>query len=89
LEAMACGIPVVLGSTRYDYVNWFVNEENVLLVRDDPESIGHSIIRIISDNELKRKLVHNAFEHVRKYHNSSNTRIRFTKIVRELLSNRE
>lgn len=85
LEAMACGIPVVLGSTRYDYVSWFVNEGNVLLVSGNPESIAQSIIRITSDNELKRKLVLNAFEHVKKYHNSSNTRIQFTKIVKELL----
>jgi glycosyltransferase involved in cell wall biosynthesis len=89
LEAMACGIPVILGSTRYDYVNWFVNEENVLMARGDPESIAQSIIRITSNNELKREIVHNAFEHVKKYHNSSNTRIHLTKIIRELLSNRE
>jgi glycosyltransferase involved in cell wall biosynthesis len=87
LEAMACWIPVILGSTRYDYVNWFVNEKNVLMVRGDPESIANSIIRITSDDELKRKLVNNAFEHVKKYHNSSNTKIHFTEIVRGLLSN--
>jgi len=89
LEAMACEVPVILGSTRYDYADWFVNEENVILVRGDPENLAHSVIRIMSDNELKRKLVHNALEHVRKYHNSSSTRVHFTKLIRDLLSNRE
>jgi len=89
LEAMACEVPVIMGSTRYDYADWFANEENVILVRGDPENLAHSVIRIMSDNELERKLVHNALEHVRKYHNSSSTRVHFTKLIRDLLSNRE
>lgn len=87
LEAMACGIPVILGYTCYDYANWLVNQERAILVTGEPKTVADAIVRVMSDNKLERKLVLNALDYVRKYHNSSSAKVHFTKIVRELLSN--
>ncbi len=87
LEAMACGVPVILGYTCYDYANWFINEDNAMLVRGEPRTIVHAILRILSDNKLKRRIVFNALRDVRKHHDSSCTKAHFAKIIKELLSN--
>jgi len=87
LEAMACGLPVVVGSTKYGWKEWFVDGENALVVRSDSQSIAKAIDQLVSDKELMDKLVANGIRHVRECHDSSKTKTQFTVIVRRLLEN--
>lgn len=59
LEAMACGVPVVMtddgGSTEYA-----VHEENALIVEPrDPAALREQILRVKEDRELRTRLVEN------------------------------
>jgi len=87
LEAMACGLPVIIGSTRFGWKEWFVDGENALVVRGDSQGIAEAIVRVTSDDELRGQLVENGEMYVRKYHNSSRTKEQFTAIVEQLLKN--
>jgi glycosyltransferase involved in cell wall biosynthesis len=84
LEAMACGLPVILSSTQFGCSKWFVNGENALLVKGDHESIASALEELIRDDHLRRKLIANAMRFVRKNHDSSKTRRRFVSIYQML-----
>jgi len=85
LEAMACGLPTIVGSTRYGWKEWFTNEENALIVESDPQSIAEAVDQLISNEPLRSKLTVNGVRYVRECHDSSKTKIQFTAIVRQLL----
>ena len=87
LEAMACGLPVIIGSTKFGWKEWFVDGENALVVRGDSQGIAEAIVRVTSDDKLRGRLIENGEMYVRKYHNSSRTKQQFTTIVKELLRN--
>jgi glycosyltransferase involved in cell wall biosynthesis len=87
LEAMACGLPVIIGSTRFGWKEWFVDGENALVVRGDSQGIAEAIVQVTSDDELRGRLVENGELYVRKYHDSSRTKEQFTAIVEQLLKN--
>jgi glycosyltransferase involved in cell wall biosynthesis len=87
LEAMACGLPVVIGSTKFGWKEWFVDGENALIVGSGSQSIAQAIVRLMSDGKLRGKLVENGEMYVRKHHNSSRTKQQFTTIVEQLLKN--
>jgi glycosyltransferase involved in cell wall biosynthesis len=87
LEAMACGLPIIIGSTRFGWKEWFADGENALVVRSDSRSIAEAIVRLTSDDELRGKLIENGEIYVRKHHNSSRTKQQFTAIVKQLLKN--
>jgi len=60
-EAMEFGIPVIAST----FIN---NEINGLLVKEkDPKAIASAITRIISDNELKKRIVENSKETVKEF----------------------
>ena len=80
LEAMACGLPVILSSTQFGWSKWFVDGENVLLVKGDPESIVSAIEKLMRHSQLRHRLVENAMGYVKKNHDSSKTRQRFVSI---------
>jgi glycosyltransferase involved in cell wall biosynthesis len=65
LEAMACGVPVILTDTcgKMDYA---VDGENCLLI---PRHVGHAMLAIkrLQDPKLKEKLIKNGLETVKKY----------------------
>lgn len=84
LEAMACGIPVIVGSTRYGWKEWSIDGENALIVGGDPKSIAKAINLFISNEELRNKLIVNGVRYVREYHDSSKTKTKFSAIVRQL-----
>lgn len=87
LEAMACGLPAIVGSTRYSWKEWFIDGENSLIVKSGPQSIAEAVDQLISNEELRNKLIVNGLKHVREYHDSSKTKTQFIAIVQQLLKN--
>jgi glycosyltransferase involved in cell wall biosynthesis len=60
LEAMACGTPVISnGATAMPEV---IGDAGLLLDRPSPEAIADAMERLISDNDLRRRLVERGFE---------------------------
>jgi glycosyltransferase involved in cell wall biosynthesis len=84
LEAMACGLPVILASTNYSCQESFKNEENALVVSGHSEAIAEAIDRLVSDNQLRSALIINGQEYVRTHHDSSKTCKYFTEAVKRL-----
>ncbi len=58
LEAMAAGVPVV--STSIGCEGLEVEDGENILVRDDPKEFARQVCRLISDEELRQKIVVNA-----------------------------
>jgi len=59
LEAMACGLPVI--GTNVTGINEVIKDgENGILCDTDPDSIRQAIIRLMEDEELKKRLGRNA-----------------------------
>ena len=69
LEAMSCELPVVLSNTAG--IELYVeNEVNGLIYNgDDSNSLANAIIKLIEDEELRKKLGENAREYVIKNQN--------------------
>jgi len=66
-EAMESGLPVIATSVG-GIVDIVKNEENGLLVEQkDPKSIAHAIDRIISDRELKKRIIQNSKNTVNEF----------------------
>jgi len=65
MEAMACGCSVVVGKvTGYD--EYIENEKNALVVEQgDVEGAKKSIRRLLSDNDLRKKLIVGGYETVK------------------------
>ena len=67
LEAMAAGVPVIggnVGGTK----ELIQNEENGLLVNpNDHKKIASSIIRLLENNVLRKKIIENGYKTIKKY----------------------
>lgn len=85
LEAMSCGVPVILASTHYSCQESFKHEENVLIVSGNAESIATAVDRLASDNLLRSRLITVGQTYVEECHDSSKTKEHFTEIVKQLL----
>jgi glycogen(starch) synthase len=67
LEAMASGCPCIVADTG-GLREVVVHEEGGLRFRaDDPQALAEVAIRVLSDDELGRRLVADAYEHVRRF----------------------
>jgi glycogen(starch) synthase len=67
LEAMASGCPCIVADTG-GLREVVVHEEGGLRFRaDDPAALAEVAIRVLSDDELGRRLVADAYEHVRRF----------------------
>jgi glycogen(starch) synthase len=67
LEAMASGCPCIVADTG-GLREVVVHEEGGLRFRaDDPDALAEVAIRVLSDDELGRRLVADAYEHVRRF----------------------
>jgi glycogen(starch) synthase len=67
LEAMASGCPCIVADTG-GLREVVVHEEGGLRFRaDDPDALADVAIRVLSDDELGRRLVADAYEHVRRF----------------------
>jgi glycosyltransferase involved in cell wall biosynthesis len=86
LEAMACGLPTIIASTKYSYQESFKNEKIALIVKGGSMDIADAIDRVISDRHLRDTLVANAQKYVRDWHDCSKTKDRFTEIINQLVS---
>ena len=60
LEAMAMKIPIV--STSVGCEGLEVENEKHLLIRDDPKEFAQAVLRLLSDEDLRNRLVKNAYE---------------------------
>src|SRR3984885_9911051 len=67
LEAMASGCPCIVADSGC-LREVVVHEEGGLRFRaDDPDALAEVAIRVLSDDELGRRLVADAYEHVRRF----------------------
>jgi L-malate glycosyltransferase len=66
LEAMACGVPVV--ASDLESVREIVrhDETGLLVPVDDPQAVAAAVIRILSDQALRERIVSQALEFVRR-----------------------
>jgi glycosyltransferase involved in cell wall biosynthesis len=64
-EAMAHGLPVV--TTTIGAEEWLIDRENAMIA-DSPEKFSNAVIELMSDNNLYRKIQHNAIEHIEKHY---------------------
>ena len=62
IELMACGCPVV--SNRGENVEWFLNEDVAILSDPNPESLGASLVKILSDDKERLELRQRALNYV-------------------------
>jgi glycosyltransferase involved in cell wall biosynthesis len=66
IEAMASGIPVI--ATNIPAVkNIITNEETGLLVHQSPKELANAIVRLATDTTLRKNIIKNGLENVKKY----------------------
>jgi glycosyltransferase involved in cell wall biosynthesis len=65
-EAMAHGLPVVTTSIGAEGMG-LIDRENAMIA-DSPEKFSNAVIELMSDNDLYRKIQHNAMEHIEKHY---------------------
>ena len=66
-EAMKSGLPVI-GSSVGGITDVIKNEVNGLLVEEkNPKALANAIERIISDEELRKKIIENSQETVKEF----------------------
>ena len=66
LEMMSIGIPIIttkIGSSGID------NSSQCLIIKDNEEDIVNSILELIKNIDLRKKIGHNAIEYIRQNHN--------------------
>lgn len=85
LEAMACGLPVVIGSAKFGLKDWVFGSETALVVDSDSRSLADAIDLLVSNTELKRTLIDNSEIFIKKYHDSSQTKKHFVAMIESLL----
>jgi len=85
LEAMACGVPVI--STKWKGCEDIYRDmENCLLVPiNDEEKLALAIERVMSQRELKEKLVRNGFDLVEKFKAESVIK-KYNKAINEVMA---
>jgi glycosyltransferase involved in cell wall biosynthesis len=67
LEAMACGVPVVLTDSR-GIREFAVNGENCLMVPiRDPKALADAILRVLTDEELATRIAANGLQTASRY----------------------
>lgn len=86
LEAMACGLPVILASTDFSCQDVFKDGENSIIVSGSSKSIAVAIDRLVVDAQLRSKVAENGQKYIKSCHNSSNTRRLFANFVEHLIS---
>ncbi len=84
LEAMACGVPILLSSNEFGCSSWFIHRENAMLVEGDSKSIVEAIDELIVEKSLKERLIDNALKFIKKYHDSSKTKRKFAQLYKNL-----
>jgi glycosyltransferase involved in cell wall biosynthesis len=65
-EAMAHGLPVVTTSIGAEGMG-LIDRENAMIA-DIPEKFSNAVVELMLDNNLYRKIQHNAIEHIEKYY---------------------
>lgn len=86
LEAMACNTAMVLGEIPA-YQGWLRDEEEALLVPvRDYESLSNAIVRLLQDEDLRRKLSRNASSLVREQFNKEIWMERAEQLYQTLIS---
>jgi len=65
LEAMACGIPII--STTVPAVPEVVEDSGILIPPKKPELLAERILEVLRNDELRRRLIQNGLERVKRY----------------------
>lgn len=86
LEAMACGVPVIVNKAG-GAVAEVVGDAGIVLEKNDPETVYEAIVKIFSDETLERKLRKAALERA-KIFRWEQTAKQTLEIYRELAVNR-
>jgi glycosyltransferase involved in cell wall biosynthesis len=80
LEAISSGIPVI-GTNVGGIPDIIKNNKTGLLVEQkNSKELSKAIIKMISDNKLRKKLQYNAYQHIKEVYNWKNIGERFTKV---------
>lgn len=67
LEAMACGKPIVISDAKMSASRFFVEGNGFLFKTHDHKDLAHQILKLVTDEELRKKLGEVSFEKSKQY----------------------
>jgi glycosyltransferase involved in cell wall biosynthesis len=85
IDYMACGKPVVT-SKDFPEIERIVNDSNggILVNHDDPKQIAEAVIKLLNDDDLRRKMGQNARSYIERNHSWKSFEKRLLGIYRDL-----
>lgn len=87
LQALAVGTPVVATSIACQALQ--VKDGEHLLVADEPEEYADAVIRLLMDNNLRKKISFNARQYVEQHHNWQQIGDRLEQIYIDTINNHQ
>jgi len=67
LEAMACGKPIIVSDAEMSASRFFVDGNGFLFKTKDPEDLAHQTLKLITDENLRKKMGMVSFEKSKNY----------------------
>jgi glycosyltransferase involved in cell wall biosynthesis len=67
LEAMACGKPIIISDTKMSASGFFVDGNGFLFKTLDPKDLAKQSLKLITNNELRKKMGEVSLEKVKNY----------------------
>ena len=88
MEAMAAGIPVI--ATRVDGINDLVTNDvhGLLVPAEDPERLGNSILQLLRDPEMMKRIGSAGRAHVLQIHSTDDMCKKYYHLMLALLKNK-
>ena len=85
LEAMSCGLPTILASTKYSCQDLFKHDVNTLITSGTAKSIADAVDRLASNPQLSAAISANGLRYVQRCHDCSKTKQRFASAIKHLI----
>jgi glycosyltransferase involved in cell wall biosynthesis len=67
LEAMACGLPILIADSKESASVYFVDGNGLLFKPNDPDDLATQAIHILSDEEGRKKMAEASHTMSKKY----------------------
>lgn len=67
LEAMACGLPIIISDAEMSASRFFVDSNGLLFKTLDHEHLAEQILKLAKDQNLRKKMGEASFEKIKRY----------------------